>query len=88
MNDESLIFMRNGDITIELVQDTGLEPARGGSVHLAWEVEDLESQMAVLEEQGLIPIEGPLDVLGGWKVIFYEGPGTEMIELIERRYRE
>ncbi|WP_066173966.1 VOC family protein [Bacillus marinisedimentorum] len=80
---ESLIFMRIHDITIELVERTASHAGGGSPVHLAWEVDDLDREMEALEKKGLIPSEGPFAAENGWKVAFYEGPGAEVIELVE-----
>jgi lactoylglutathione lyase len=83
LDDEKIIFLNHGKVTLELIK--GEENQLGPSdLHFAWEVEDLSGWREHLEESGLNPVDGPYHVDGGMTVIFYKGPDGEVIELVSR----
>ncbi|MCP8969615.1 VOC family protein [Ectobacillus ponti] len=72
--DQDIPFLQLGSCTIELleVESTASEQ------HLCFEVEDLQAI------RGAKIIEGPYTLQNGWKTLFLEGPGGEIIELLQR----
>lgn len=79
---EKIAFLIKDKIRIELVESKD-SPATKSSVHLSWQVEDIEDLMKKLGEKELNPIEGPYSLDNGWTVVFYNGPNNEMIEFIQ-----
>jgi lactoylglutathione lyase len=81
---EKILFMKKNDCRLELIEEPGEDngPKRT-FLHLALEVIDLETEIGLLEENGLVPVEGPVLLENGWKVVFFFGPDGEIIELVE-----
>ena len=81
---ENILFLKKGDCRLELIEEPEGE---GGSkyafLHIALVACDLEREMGVLKEKGLMPVEGPFFLENDWKVAFYDGPDGEIIELVE-----
>ncbi|KQL17500.1 VOC family protein [Cytobacillus solani] len=80
--DEKIVFLRNGNVQIELIESEE-NPVRLHSIHIAWQVEDIEGWNRKLKREGLYPSEGPYSIRNGWVTVFYEGPDREIIELIQ-----
>lgn len=77
---EKIVFLRNGELRIELIQSGEIgEP----NMHTAWSVDQINPWLKKLERVGLRPTEGPIELPGGGRTVFYEGPNGEMIELVE-----
>ncbi len=98
-NDEALVretgttllaFLEAGDCKIELVQPadrTNVANRPLGQVeHVAMSVRDIDRVAQRLKEKGIaFEAEEPsrLDILGGAKSIFFQGPDGERLELFE-----
>lgn len=82
LQDEKIVFMRNEDVQIELIESEE-SPVPLHSIHTAWQVEDIEDWIGKLKIEGLYPSEGPYSLRNGWVTVFYEGPDHETIELIQ-----
>ncbi|MBD1382267.1 VOC family protein [Metabacillus arenae] len=82
--DEEIVFMKKGQIRIELIKSEEGVCGESQSIHLSWEVTSLDHWISDLIEKGLQPIEGPLTYENGVKCVFYQAAGGEWIELIER----
>ncbi len=81
---EEILFLKKKDCRLELIEESGEdEGSKRVFLHLAFEVVDLETEIGRLMKEGLIPVEGPLVLENGWKVAFYYGPDSEIIEMVE-----
>lgn len=79
---ENILFLRMGDCRLELIEDPRAE-SKCTFLHIALEVSDLEREVELLKEKGLLPVEGPLLLENNWKVAFFFGPDGEIVELVE-----
>ncbi|MFC5605155.1 VOC family protein [Sporosarcina koreensis] len=82
LNGEKIAFLKNEDVRIELIESKDIA-APSNSVHLAWQVDDIEGWMKRLREKGLLPSEGPYNLKNGLVAVFYEGLDGEVIELVQ-----
>ncbi|MCJ7841909.1 VOC family protein [Lederbergia sp. NSJ-179] len=82
LSGEKIAFLKNEDVKIELIELEDIPPPCH-SVHIAWQVEDIESWMKRLRGKGLSSSEGPYKLKNGWVTVFYEGLDGEVIELIQ-----
>ncbi|WP_102272608.1 VOC family protein [Cytobacillus massiliigabonensis] len=80
--DEKIVFLRNENVQIELIESEE-NKAPLHSIHIAWQLEDIEDWIRKLKKEGLYPLEGPYSLKNGWITVFYEGPDREIIELIQ-----
>lgn len=81
---EKILFMKKKDCRLEFIEEPGEENgSKRKLLHLALSVIDLETEIGLLKENGLVPVEGPVVLENGWKVVFYFGPDGEIIELVE-----
>jgi len=82
-----LTFLRlpGTDCELELCSfpDSGGVTVPEDLVHLAFQVENLESCMQKLQDAGIPITEGPIEMKGGGKFIFTEDPDRYEIELME-----
>lgn len=83
LNEEKIAFLTNEEVRIELIEAEDIQ-TQHNSVHLAWQVDDVESLMKRLREKGLPPSEGPYKLKNGWVVVFYEGLDGEVLELVQQ----
>ncbi|TMU83954.1 VOC family protein [Bacillus sp. BHET2] len=81
---EKILFLKKEDCRLELIEESGKDSvSKGVFLHLALEVDDLETEIGLLMKEGLSPVEGPLVLENGWKVAFFYGPDGEIIEMVE-----
>ncbi|MFI8577010.1 VOC family protein [Rossellomorea aquimaris] len=81
---EKILFMEKNSCRLELIEEPEEDiGSKRTFLHLAMEVIDLETEIGLLMEKGLVPVEGPVILENGWKVVFYFGPDGEIIELVE-----
>ncbi|HLP03001.1 MAG TPA: VOC family protein [Opitutaceae bacterium] len=83
-----LVFLKtpNSDHEIELCQMPGGEPVKvqPDLVHLAFEVENLETFAAELAENGYALSDGPTKTGSGSIIAFIDAPEGYEVELIQR----
>ncbi|MBS4190470.1 VOC family protein [Bacillus sp. FJAT-49705] len=79
---EKIAFLKKEDIRIELIESEESLVAFS-SIHISWQVEELEIWMKKLKSKGLYPSEGPIKLENGWVAVFYDGLDNEIIELIQ-----
>jgi lactoylglutathione lyase len=79
---EKIVFLKKGDIRIELIESEEFLVSFS-SIHISWQVEDIEYWMGTLRDKGLHPAEGPYKLKNGWVTIFYKGLNNEVIELLQ-----
>lgn len=88
--EERVVFVQNGDLVIEIVQQVHPETRRDGWFdHLALRVEALDDLIPLLREKGVTFEEGTYTVAPkvfekGSKWIMFRGPDNERLELNER----
>ena len=84
-----LVFLKFPDIDCELelcsFPDSGNVHVPEDLVHLAFEVDDLESCIESLKVLGAPITEGPIESSNGTRFIFTEDPDKYEIELIQYR---
>ncbi|GAF64195.1 hypothetical protein BTS2_1087 [Bacillus sp. TS-2] len=81
---ESIIFIQLGELTIELVHSSQKKNKKTSStIHIALQVENVIDWYESLLKKNLPPSEGPYQLSNGWKVVYYQGPNQELIELIQ-----
>lgn len=81
---EKILFVKKNDCRLELIEEPGEDNgSKRTFLHIALAVIDLETEVGQLKEKGLVPVEGPVVLENGWKVVFYFGPDGEIIELVE-----
>jgi lactoylglutathione lyase len=81
---ENILFLKKGDNRLELIEEPEEDDrSKRTFLHIALEVVELEKELGLLKEKGLMPVEGPLDLENGWKVAFFFGPDGEIIEIVE-----
>jgi Lactoylglutathione lyase and related lyases len=82
-----IIYLQMGNLTLELLEY--LNPAayqRDAGVfdHLALKVNDIDSAILRLKEQGVgFEADAPRLAVNGHKIIFFRGPDGERIELVQ-----
>ena len=86
LNSGKVAFLKKEDVRIELIESEDIS-ALSNSVHLAWQVDDIEGWMMRLRVKGLPPSEGPYKLENGWIAVFYEGLDGEVIELVQSNPR-
>jgi len=83
-----LAFMSAGSCLIELVEKSDIPTRSAGVVdHIAVTVDDIEAAIANARAQG-IQIDAAvntMNILGGIKNVFFEGPDGERLEFFEYR---
>ncbi len=82
------IYLKKGEHVVELLEYLGPEKQqrRAGVIdHLAYRVADLDKAVAELREKGItLLLDSPRLVFGGRKrVVFFEGPDGERLELVQ-----
>jgi lactoylglutathione lyase len=82
-----LAFLSAGTCLIELVEQKNMEARPAGVVdHFAVEVDDIEAAIARAKKNG-IEIDASavksVDIMGGIKNVFFEGPDGERIEFFQ-----
>ncbi len=84
-DDDDYVFMKAGDIILELMpaKSTG-HPV--GFHHVSFAVEEIEAVTEELREKGVTITKEPLDAgAGGIHLAFFEGPNDLNLQLFERR---
>lgn len=79
---EKIAFLKREEIRIELIESEE-KPSPMSTVHLSWQVENMNLWIRRLSGKGLAPSEGPVELDNGWDVVFFEGLNNEVIELIQ-----
>ncbi|MGG1679130.1 VOC family protein [Neobacillus sp. NRS-1170] len=79
---EEILFLRNGDFLLELIE-VNQEEALPGNVHLCFETKSIKDIMEKFLKAGIAPEEGPYTLKNGWKTVFYKGRANEILEFLE-----
>lgn len=79
---EQITFIRLGSIRIELIENKQRKQHHD-SIHLCFQVKNLNIAIQTFTEAGLEIIEGPYHLENGWQSVFYQGPDGEILEFLE-----
>ena len=79
-NGEKILFLVNGSIRIELIENDCMEDEGLSHMHICFETDCLE----FLHTLGISIIEGPLLMENGWISVFTKGRNGEIIEFLKR----
>ncbi len=90
LGETQIVFLRSGDMLLELFEGEG-EGAIGaadgphapGVRHLAFSVEDVDAQLAAMGEEAVVTL-GPLafdDFIPGWRTVWLRDPDGTIVEV-------
>ena len=84
-DDDDYVFMKGGDIILELMPAKSMgHPV--GFHHVSFAVENIEAATEALREKGVTITKEPFDAgAGGIHLAFIEGPNEVNLQLFERR---
>lgn len=82
-NNERLIWMQKQKLVLEFIETKRPLPS---SVHLCWEVTDVQDWIKKLKKIKIEPTAGPFQIEEKeWITVFFVGPSGEEIELLESK---
>lgn len=81
-----LVFLQAGDETIELIQHLNRDEELGRGVveHIAFRVDDIEEAIEQVKAAGAKMIQEKPIEMKTMKIIFFNGPDGEKLELVEK----
>ena len=87
-DDEDYVFLKAGDMILELMPKKSME-AEEGFHHISFRVDSVDASAQDLKEKG-VPIEKePFDAgTGGIRLAFFKGPNDMLLQLFERDAEE
>ena len=87
-DDEDYVFLKAGDMILELMPKKSME-AEEGFHHISFRVDSVDANAQDLREKG-VPIEKePFDAgTGGIRLAFFKGPNDMLLQLFERNAEE
>jgi glyoxylase I family protein len=98
LGDDQIVFIKSGDIYLELFRAEGQAPAppangdgthHPGWRHIAFQVDDVDAALAAMGHEARITL-GPLDfdaVIPGWRTVWVADPEGNVVE-ISQGYRD
>lgn len=86
--DEDYVFLKAGDMILELMPKKSME-AEEGFHHISFRVDSVDASAQDLRDKG-VPIEKePFDAgTGGIRLAFFKGPNSMLLQLFERDSEE
>jgi lactoylglutathione lyase len=82
--DEDFVFLKAGDITLELMPKKTME-AEVGFHHISFRVDDVDNSAQDLKNEGVDMEVEPMDAgVGGIRLGFFRGPNNVRLQLFER----
>ena len=86
--DEDYVFLKAGDMILELMPKKSME-AEEGFHHISFRVDSVDASTQDLKDKG-VPIEKePFDAgAGGIRLGFFKGPNDMLLQLFERNAEE
>ena len=83
-DDEDYVFLKAGDMILELMPKKSME-AEEGFHHISFRVDSVDASTQDLKDKG-VPIEKePFDAgAGGIRLAFFKGPNEMLLQLFER----
>ncbi len=87
-DDEDYVFLKAGDMILELMPKKSME-AEEGFHHISFRVDSVDASSQDLRDKG-VPIEKePFDAgTGGIRLAFFKGPNDMLLQLFERDSEE
>ena len=87
-DDEDYVFLKAGDMILELMPKKSME-AEEGFHHISFRVDSVDASIQDLRDKG-VPIEKePFDAgTGGIRLAFFKGPNDMLLQLFERDSEE
>lgn len=83
-NDEDYVFLKAGDVKLELMPEKTMG-APEGFHHISFEVESVDAAFEELKSSGVKILRDPFDAgVGGIRLAFFEGPNGVRLQLFER----
>ena len=83
-DDEDFVFLKAGDVKLELMPKKTMEASEGFH-HLSFEVESVDAAFEELKSKGVKILKAPFDAgIGGIRLAFFEGPNGVRLQLFER----
>lgn len=92
LGDTRIVFLRLGDVLLELFAAEGESPAveadgphAPGVRHLAFTVEDVDAHVAAMGEDAVVTL-GPLgfdDFIPGWRTVWLRDPNGAIVEVTQ-----
>ncbi len=84
-NDEDYVFLKAGDVKLELMPQKTMN-APVGFHHISFEVESVDAAYEELKGKGVKILVEPFDAgVGGIRLAFFEGPDGVRLQLFERK---
>lgn len=89
---EQIVFLKAGDVYLELFQATGEAPDPApekdgpgypGWRHIAFQVDDVEATLRAMGDEAVVTL-GPLafdDFIPGWKTVWVRDPNGSIVEI-------
>lgn len=83
-DDEDFVFLKSGDIILELMPQKTMETTEGFH-HISFRVESVDEAAQGLKDQSITLDQEPFDAgVGGIRLAFFKGPTGERLKLFER----
>ena len=83
-DDEDFVFLKAGDVKLELMPKKTME-APEGFHHISFEVESVDAAFEELKSKGVKILREPFDArIEGLRLAFFEGPDGVRLQLFER----
>ena len=84
-DDEDYVFMKAGDILLELMPQKTMQ-AEPGFHHISFEVDSIDAAAQELKDKEIAMEKEPFDAgVGGIHLAFFRGPDDVNLQLFERR---
>lgn len=83
-DDEDFVFLKAGDITLELMPSKSMQ-SEAGFHHISFTVDSVDETANDLKDKGVTMEMEPTDVgVGGIRVAFFRGPDDVRLQLFNR----
>lgn len=87
-DDEDYVFLKAGDMILELMPKKSME-AEEGFHHISFRVDSVDGSAQDLKEKGVAIEKEPFDAgTGGIRLAFFKGPNDMLLQLFERNTEE
>lgn len=87
-NDEDYVFLKAGDMILELMPKKSME-ADEGFHHISFRVDSVDGSTEDLRSKGVTIEKEPFDAgTGGIRLAFFKGPNDMLLQLFERNAEE
>jgi catechol 2,3-dioxygenase-like lactoylglutathione lyase family enzyme len=87
-DDEDYVFLKAGDMILELMPKKSME-AEEGFHHISFRVDSVDGSTQDLKDKGVAIEKEPFDAgTGGIRLAFFKGPNDMLLQLFERNAEE